>query len=236
MDKNRSKKIGEQIERGDRGKLLQSMNFLLFIYTILNPQIAIKAFRVMTKINSKSRFGLLENSIMGNPLFAPTFEGNEIKKLSGSAGNYFACDFERRKHFQPERYLTQQGTITSFLPSDYDDRDFLSQDANVKTSLEEFDMRNIYDILRMDEKTLTQYMDIGVLKEVTYEDALINAGLLEGFKDLYHKSGLLNENIYQVTPKGNGLLFIMKRGGDKRRREEMSMSSSNIDDFIPAFN
>ena len=79
---------------------------------------------------------------------------------------------------------------------------------------------NIDHIACLDKPSITELVDTEIVIPTTHSDAYKRVGAYEQYAEDLHSRNVADDLIYQVTPKGNGLVFIIPRRGDSQPKTE----------------
>lgn len=176
-------------------------------------------------MDREQRTGLLEDTIIAPVLTHPNEEGTALTKSDAVAGRWASFDFRRPKEFFPKKVKqTDKGRLLSFILPEIIDN---SPDKFTPTFL-----LNIFDIshfITAEFSSISDLLQYGYLKEVTYAEAYKNAGLYEKYSKSLMLSGIHDQTIYQVTPKGNGLVFLATDQGQNTEEKR------GVKKFVPKF-
>lgn len=170
--------------------------------------------------------GLIEGAILDNCLAYP--EDGKLFYRQAENGGWLGYDFNRpkeralRKH-RAEMDLLRQGRLTGFLIDEVVDRP-----SDVRTPTELFNLNNFFHLLSIDHFTGESATEAGLLHSTTYTEAYKAVGAYEQFADELHGLGLADSQVHQVTPKGNGLLFLTKDGGDTTPQHQAPRRSPGL--------
>jgi len=84
-------------------------------------------------------------------------------------------------------------------------------------TLNVFDWNHLktWDIASLDDLLGDEF-----LEETTYEVAYRRAGVYEAFAAAIHVLGIAEKNLYQVTPKGNAIVYLIRDSGKKEKKPE----------------
>ncbi|MBI2665385.1 hypothetical protein HYX12_02065 [Candidatus Woesearchaeota archaeon] len=163
----------------------------------------------------EGRIGLLENAILQNPLHHPVDESNTLEETTTLAGAWNAYDFRRRSEFSRKANPKSSGTIISLFPDQI--RDY-SPDTYTPTGY--VDLIWAENALLMEKLSLSELLERGLLIETTYEEAFARAGVLRRFSYQLVTKDIGDKPVFQVTPKGNGLVYLINNGGDEVKNKE----------------
>ena len=80
------------------------------------------------------------------------------------------------------------------------------------------------DIVDVVYPSIDEVLEWGYVREVTYGESFERVKQFERYKDALAFFDISDKTVYQVTPKGNGLVYLLKDGGDKKRLEDSARS------------
>lgn len=189
-----------------------AFNFYLFSNPANWNLLRDRDFRELA-LSKKYRVGLFEGAILSNSLYVPNDQSNNFRYEDSNAGEFVSFD-PLRKEILPESNILRKGIIYSFH------LDEISENNPEKRT--PYGLLEIFDLEHM--KTLhvgglTELCEKGFLRETNYEDAYSRVGLNRRYMQNLSILGLDEKPVYQVTPKGNTLLFIDKREGNKKEEK-----------------
>lgn len=158
------------------------------------------------------RLGLLEDSIIGNPLYYP-FDEQSVIQGTMSAGEWMGYDFHRPYRLPVRRdgralRQRQEGKIIAFMLSDLKGRP-----GHVPTSSTFFKPHVVDHALSFDAPGIEVLVAEEYVVPTTHIAAYRRAGVYERFAVELDAKGIGEEPVYQVTPKGNSLIHIGSTGG-----------------------
>src|SRR3989344_5849306 len=165
-------------------------------------------------IHRQHRVGLLAGSIFQDHLHVPV-EGGSLQYQGGTAGRFVGYDFHRKQHFGQYANKLFQGRLWTFLPTAVADNP-----ANFLTPTGFLNIFDLEHLLTIDTPTLAQSLENGLITETTYGEAFATAGMAKTHGNALAVLQLEDQQVYQITLKGNGLVFIDRDGGDKRRQDD----------------
>ena len=156
--------------------------------------------------------GLTEGSILSAHLAHPAEEGFVYEQAEN--GDWLGYDFNRPKdrvcrQRNGEMRLLCGGRLGGFLIEAVK-----ANPSDVRTPtrlLNLFDLTQIYSFDFMTGESATE---AGLVMSTTYTKAYKAVGAYEQFADNLHELGVADEQVHQVTPKGNGLVFLVGEFGD----------------------
>jgi len=85
------------------------------------------------------------------------------------------------------------------------------------------------DFMSVEFPSLEDVLAAGFIEETTYSAAFDKVGKLGQYKRQIDFFGIGDEKLYTVTPKGNGLVFLVSDGGKSVKKE------SGVKELKPVF-
>ena len=169
-------------------------------------------------------YGLLEGSIIDADLTYPDKEKGYLTHKRAQGGRWVTHDFKRPAAFPSEarRGMLNDhrvGRLSSFILDEVIDKD--------EDQLTPIGLLNIAEPLHMLKFNSTspgKLVDEGLVRLTTYEEAYDNVGLYDEFGEELHLRGVAEDSVFQVTPKGNTLIFVTRDSGSKKPQEEREKS------------
>jgi len=168
--------------------------------------------RILNPFNNESRFGLLEGAIIHSSIYAPGERQESLQEFySKTPGWWAAYDFRRVSQFGEKARSFQEGKLCTFWIDELtgNDKDELTRLGTLKF-ISNLEHRASYDFPGI-EKLAEQ----GFVELKTYEDAYAHAGLGSQYSSSLGLLELSKKPVYAVTPKGNGMIFLINEGGEK---------------------
>ncbi len=226
-DKKFDEFVGNSREFFKRHKIAKSLTSLIF-KTILK-------IRYGADLSDPSiSAGLLEGSIVGNPLRFPSEDESFIDNMKAAGGSWVGYDFmvpsTFPKPFEAGRIeqLTQ-GRLMGIILEEVKDNP-----AEERTPLGAVSISNLDHVLQFNTYTAAELLDLNVLAERSYGKAYETVGLLERYSDELRSRSIIDEPVFQVTPKGNGLVVLIEDFGKPDPKEELERSIVHIPELRPA--
>ncbi len=165
-------------------------------------------------LRRESKIGLLEGSIIQNPLWIPESDGNDLVQHIETGGQWYGYDFQREAEFGKEARPVKRGKLVSIIPEELKP---LSPRAYTPTG--SVHPLNYVHFLQLEMPSIDYLVQHGVVEETTYERAFERVGMLERYVWNLSQHQLLDLPVFQVTPKGNGLVSLGQPGGKKITKE-----------------
>lgn len=224
------------IEFLNRHKLMDKVADLLMYsaylaYSTFNPRSSIFSDPMTRRtLTRDGQTGLLAGSIVGNELYVPYLdESEELYYDSAEAGRYLGYDFRRPHRFGPDTSKFIHGRLWAFIIDEVKGRE--PDDYTPIGSLRPLSARHA---LLQNTYSLENLQEEGLIRKTTYGQAYFRVGLLSRHKEYLDLLGKTEETVYQVTPKGNGLVFIFAEEGDyKPQLETQAERTSRLGSLMP---
>ncbi len=165
-------------------------------------------------LRREARIGLLGGSIIQNSLWIPEYDGNDLVEHKATGGKWFGYDFRREEEFGKQARPVKRGKLISLIP---DEIKPLSPLAYTPTgSIHPF----IYEhCLHLEMPSIDYLVENGVVEHTTYGEAFDRVGMLGRYAWNLSKRELTDLPVFQVTPKGNGIIYLDEPGGKKVTKE-----------------
>ncbi len=164
----------------------------------------------------KYRVGMLEHSIFGNPILIPSEDGLSLSYETAPPGRWAAYDFHRRSELGKDVKDRGKGRIFCFLIEEVK-----HNSKNKYTPTYMLDILDFEHVIHLEFPNIEYLEKNGLVEQATYQDAFKRAGAYEKYASGITSLGIGDRIIYQVTPKGNGLVFLSPDTGKpvERRKE-----------------
>lgn len=208
--------FGKQLRR--MPGLRKLMNAVLY-GLILPPTLIMKgqgkmlfdpSFRKLM-FDRETKTGMLEDSIFAPALWCPNDEGTSLQYDDALAGRYAAFDFNRKSEFNNKTLCRGKGRLMAFPLEEIIDN---STDTYTPSALvEPLDLGQLMQMVISPK--IDELVGWGLIKETNYRQAYENVGLYDQYRLPIELKNLGEQTVYQVTPKGNGLVFLAADGGEK---------------------
>lgn len=227
----RRQKLGEirnsvsKLEKSRVSRTIINTSFRVLFYSVLlttrsGREMLMDAERRRFLYDREERIGLLEDSIISDELYIPNEAGTSLEQISAVAGRFVGYDFHRPKEFKSagkkrERQVKRDGKLWTFAINEVS-----GNDINDYTPTDLFNIFNPMHFLSLDIPTIDEATDQGFLQETTYRQAYEKVGMYPRYRQYLELQGISDRTIYTVTPKGNGLVFLVTDGGEKRNQED----------------
>ncbi len=159
--------------------------------------------------------GLLEGALIENPLYVPQ-ENGSLAVNYARAGAWVAWDIQRKSVLGRNGIKQQRkGTLGIFLPDevrDHEKGEYTPTDLLEPLSIDHF--------LTYESPSISYILGKGLVEETTYGRALQREGLYEKYARAMGVLNIEGKRVFQVTPKGNTLIYLLNDGGDTVTKEE----------------
>lgn len=167
----------------------------------------------------EARTGLLENSILSNTLYYPNDEEASLSSDQAVAGRWVAYDFDRPLEFggkfKGEAWQKKEGKLWCFPLEEILDN---NPDQHTPTSLPDWLEWN--HLRQLSTPSIEELINWGLMIESTYREAYATVGLLEKYRTIMILDRVLDEKVYVITPKGNGLIGLSADSGKPQKNPE----------------
>lgn len=163
--------------------------------------------------NKEGRTGLLMDSIFENPLYVPDKDNISLEKLQNVAGRWVGYDFRRKSEFGQRAQRGMKGRLTAFPLEE-----IIGNAPEEHTPTRLVEPLYFPHFLQLTTPTIQELLDWGLAEVTTYEQAYEKAGLGERFGSVLATEGIADKSVYRVTPKGNGLILLLKDQGDRGKK------------------
>lgn len=180
-----------------------------------------------------NRLGLLEDSIIGNPLCFPIDETYTANK-STNGGEWLGYDFWRptvlpvRKDGYPHSRLFE-GKLAAFILDEVKDNP-----ASQRTPMSTLKLYRFDHVLSIDMPKIETLVDLEFIRPTTYRDAYRRVGVYESYAADLDAKGVTDDKVYQVTPKGNTLVYLVQPSGKPEPKTQQSPQTSVLPGMLPS--
>ena len=149
--------------------------------------------------------GLLSGAIIAAKLGQPGPTTGELVYKQPSGNNWLGFDFIRPFVFMPlPTHQEHEGSLEG-APLD----EVIGQSADERTPDKFFDPMNFMHSLTRRSFSMGDLAIMGMVRQTSYAEAYDGVGLYASYKEGLAQRRLTDEPVYQVTPKGNGLVFLL---------------------------
>lgn len=158
----------------------------------------------------EGRIGFLEYSILQNPLYVPSDSEGSLEFVTASAGRWVGYDFKRESEFGENSIKRYEGKLISFILDEIKENKPL--DYTPTTLFRFFDFSHL---IHFETPSVDYLIENGLLETRTYREAFQKSGKYEEYARTLDLFEITEKPVYQITPKGNGLIFLSADGGEK---------------------
>lgn len=163
--------------------------------------------------NREGRVGLLSQAILAPALYHPNPEMASLELSATEAGRWVGYDFRRPEVFGNKVIkngrVKQAGKLLLIDLEEYRDQNFTPSTVA--------DLLLFRQILSLWSPDLDHFVNNGYIDETTYRTAYQRVGVWDKYGKYLELAGVANERVYQVTPKGNTLVFLEPNNGNELR-------------------
>lgn len=164
-------------------------------------------------VDKEARTGLLEDSIINNTLYHPNDEGTSLMLSSAAAGRWVGYDFDRPLEFGPEVGQFFEGKLWA-VPLEA----IMNNAPDHYTPTHRLELLDAAHLLQFETPSIQEAIEYGLVEPTTYRKAFGRARQYERYKLAMSLNGITDIEIYRVTPKGNGLIFLSPDTGRKVKK------------------
>lgn len=188
-------------------------------------RIALEYLLLPIKIAAReSMYGLIEGSIVDADLTYPDKGKGYLTHKRAQGGRWVAHDFKRPSVFPSEAKRGilpdyKEGRLSSLILDEVIDKD-----EDDLTPLGLLNIAEPLHIIKFNSSSPGKLVDEGLMRLTSYEEAYDNVGLYDEFGEELHLRGVAKDSVFQVTPKGNTLIFVSRDSGSKKPQEEREKS------------
>ncbi|HIG98285.1 TPA: hypothetical protein HA231_02595 [Candidatus Woesearchaeota archaeon] len=160
-------------------------------------------------LNRRYRIGLLEDSILSSQLYFPGDAG-DLRQETAPAGRWVVYDFHRRKELGRHVKNQSTGRLNYFLLDG-----ILHNRKDQHTPTGYLDFFDVEHLLQFESRGIGELVQNELVEQTTYRKAFERANVFQQHAGPLASAGIEEMLVYQVTPKGNGLIFVSKDTGEK---------------------
>lgn len=167
-------------------------------------------------LDYRRRVGMLEGAIFDNTLYIPNEQGTSLEYLTSVGGRWCGYDHTCRDKLELKDLSNRitDGKLSAFpLPEILDNS---SQDYTPIGMVDPMEMTDIFQIVC---PTIEELLECGFVERVAYKHAFSKIGIYEKYETNLFILGIADKPVYQVTPKGNGVIYLSKDSGDKEPKK-----------------
>ncbi len=167
--------------------------------------------------------GLTHGAVIQNPLYYPDQQGERLITRQTRGGAWRGYDFNRPEVFskgsdKPPIRLYYAGQLWAFVPPAIE-----GNPPDVRTPIA-VSARLLYDmdvLATLDAYSTETLVGLGLLAVESYRETFRRVGVYERYAAELEARSLSDDPVYQVTPKGNTLVFLLGDGGDPAPRRNL---------------
>ncbi|MBI4453755.1 hypothetical protein HY636_03875 [Candidatus Woesearchaeota archaeon] len=200
-----TRKVGNYI-----GHILFYINLLMHPHFWLDKKVRDGFF------DYRRRVGLLEGAIFDNALYVPNEKSDSLEYLTSVGGRWSGYDHTCRFKLKLED-LTNRITDAKLLA--FPLPELLDKPTQDYTSIGMVDLMNITDLFQIVCPTIEELLKWEFAERVTYSRAFSKIGIYERYETNLYLLGVADKLVYQVTPKGNGLIYLSQDSGEKEPKK-----------------
>lgn len=167
-------------------------------------------------VTAQQNAGFLEDSILSSGLYFPNDEGTSLSFKQAVAGRWVAYDFNRPaefgKKYRGEKYQMRDGRLMAAFLEEVEGK---SENDFTPTNL--FNVLDISHIFQVDFPSMETLLDKGFIRKSTYRYTYERVGLLDKYRQFLALAGVIDDEVYTITPKGNGLVGLARDFGPKSK-------------------
>ncbi|HCR55757.1 TPA: hypothetical protein DIV49_02185 [Candidatus Saccharibacteria bacterium] len=174
-----------------------------------------------------SFLGICEDGIIGGRMCLPDEQHDHLTYRTANAGQWMSYDFRRAEFFPhvAEKLgdnfsLYDEGILTALLLEG-----LASRPVDARTELTIDEMISFETVLSSDKPGISTLLELGMVARRSHEDAYEQAGATAHIDELRIR-GVAQEPVYQVTPKGHGLISLEDEGGSKPPRKKAILETA----------
>ena len=222
---NSPEKIDEFEERVRKTRDYLRRHKVARFTTKLVYQVMLRQARNGHPLKNEDLAGFYKGAIIENPLLHPQ-ENEWINLTQAQPGRYAGYDFllpekftqfdkETRERFTP----IIEGRLGAFVLDQIIDNEPDDETPNGFFSLTNFDQ-----VLSIDFLSPQQLLELGMLRQTSYQEAYKKVGLYDKFGEELKARRVAEDPVYQITPKGNTLVVLFPDSGRPNPRVEPETS------------
>ena len=164
-------------------------------------------------VKPERRIGMLEGAIISDSQYIPDIGNTNFTYESEKLGYWIGVDYLRVQELGRSSKKISRGKFLSFPLEEVEGK---TGDEYTPTHL--FDLFDPLHLFRLQNPTLDELVKDEFIEPTSYSDALRRVGQYEGLANKIAITGIEDKEVYQVTPKGNSLIFLTKPMGDTKKR------------------
>ncbi len=144
--------------------------------------------------------------------------------ITATAGKWCGYDFNRESEFGKKAITQKKGKLLSFILEEI--KENKSSDYTPTTLFQFFDITHL---LSMECPSIGYLIEQGLLEARTYREAFQRIGTYDKYARSMDFFEITDKEVYQVTPKGNGLIFLSGESGEKVKEKKKAK------ELVPAY-
>lgn len=165
------------------------------------------------------RIGMLNGSIISDSQYIPNDENKDFIFQKQKSGTWIGVDYLRELELGKKSKKISRGIFYSFPLEEVEGN---SKEDYTPTFL--FNVFEPLHLLRFQKPSLDDLITEEFIEPTAYSHALKKVGKYEKLASRLEIMGISQKEVYQITPKGNGLIFLDSYGGDKEKEIEEETS------------
>lgn len=222
--------LGIREELKARSFVRKGLNFLWTTCMLCLTTVSERNWSGLRMMNTPVlRVGMLQGSILSHDLYIPDYEDQtRLERISAVAGRWHGYDFKKREILErlgwlnPERIEKYRegggGRMIAFpVP------EVMSNEPSQLTPTRTFDICRLEDLILMQLPTISELEGMGFVCQTTYKQAYQEEGLYDRYRRDLILAGVDEGSVFQVTPKGNGLVALVYDFGVPKKSPERQM-------------
>ncbi len=202
--------------------VLSMANFLIHATSIIYS-----IFNVAEKDNFKSLFDMYFKKDAGcglpqDTIFAPSLHipsgghCSDLELLTTSSGGYVSCSFTKKQKFNDTLYMNiTKGTLFAAFTL-YE----VIAKKHERTPDSKFNANSSDVSFLFKHSSLHELLMFGFIEKTTYASVFEKLNINNNYIGNSTYAMISNDPIYQVTPKGNGVIFLISDSGDSDKKED----------------
>jgi hypothetical protein len=189
---------------------------------VLKTAVRVRFGESHRSVKPYQKIGLLEGSIIGSEVSYPDedSDGTKVCYHAGKGGQLLGYDFRKPEIFSKdfkEDYIpaVSEGSITAFLIDEVKDND-----PDKLTPISLFRFFDMSHLLTLNTYTVGELEDHGLVRQKTHREAYEHMGLYDAYAEDLSRRRMQDAPVFQITPKGNTLVFLTGSSGDQTPQEQ----------------
>src|SRR3989344_5053695 len=195
-----------------------------FLYLCSGKEDAVQIWRALS--SKRHRIGLLEGAVLVSSLWIPQ-ENGIVEKMAAPPGRW--CGYDPSRLVKLRTSVKEcTGRLEAILDEYTLDE---TRDQSDLTPTGTYDLLDWHTFLNIDSVGIEKAERIGLVQETTYATAFTKLGLSEYLTSI-EIVGAANDKIWEVTPKGNGIVYLFNDGGEEKKLPDGSPERGSL---LPQF-